>query len=77
MKFNTQYDNANLNVHSATGDGYELTYKQEYDKKGICELIVQGKTCLYDKIQSFAEDTDIYKILSRYFVLQRFYYENH
>lgn len=54
-------------VKSATGDGYEKKYKVEYDEKGARHLVVCGKNNVYKKIQSFAEDTNIYKILSRYF----------
>lgn len=66
LKFFSQFANHPVAKESVAGTEYEPTYKQDYDEKGVCELIVSGKTNTYEKIQSFAEDTDIYKIIARF-----------
>ena len=58
----------NFGLTSPTGNGYENKYRQHYDDKGVRTLVLtEDKEPVYKKIQSFAEDTNIYKILSRYF----------
>ena len=47
--------------------GYEYDYKEEYDKNGVRKLVIKGRHSVYDKIQSYKDDVDIYKILARYF----------
>lgn len=41
-------------------------YKQEFSNNGKRSLIICGQSPTYDKIQTFAEDCNIYKIVSRY-----------
>ena len=58
----------NYGMTSPTGNGYENKYRQHYDDKGVRSLVLtEDREPVYKKIQSFAEDTNIYKILSRYF----------
>lgn len=66
IKFATFYSGNNEFV-SVSGSPERPTYKVEYDDKGNRELVVNGTDLVYEKIQSFKADTDIYKILSRYF----------
>lgn len=46
--------------------GYEYTYKEIKDKQGRRNLVISGRKNIYDKIQSYKDDVDIYKILDRY-----------
>lgn len=57
---------AKSRFYSVTGNGYNKIYKEDYDKKGVRSLVVSGKTCTYDKIQSYAEDVKIERIVARY-----------
>lgn len=65
IKFATFYNG--IEVESVSGSPDRPTYKIEYDDKGNRELVVDGVDLVYEKIQSYKADTDIYKILSRYF----------
>lgn len=47
--------------------GRRYTYKQEYDKQGKRHLVISDTEDVYNTIQSYKDDTDIYKIVSRYF----------
>lgn len=64
--FFTKYSIRNR-CRTCSGRNFEPKYKENYDKKGVRELIIYDKDLVYDKIQSFASDTDINKILARYF----------
>lgn len=50
--------------------GYEYDYKEVYldeeNRKGDRELVIVGRHNVYDKIQSYKDDVDIYKILAKY-----------
>lgn len=52
---------------STCGSKYENDYKVVYDDKGFADLKVCGRHNVYNKIQSYADDVDIYKIIGRYF----------
>lgn len=45
--------------------GRRYTYKVDFDKRGKRNLIINGTEDVYGYIQSFKEDTDIYRILQR------------
>lgn len=81
VKFKTQFNFDNVcsiagtevvDVDKKSGEklkvsGRRYTYKVEYDKQGKRHLVISGTEDVYKSIQSFKDDTDIYKIISRYF----------
>lgn len=80
MKFKTQYNFKDdivscpgtlvEEVDKTTGEkincyGRRYTYEQKYDDKGIRYLAISGTEDVYNSIQSYKDDVDIYKILKR------------
>ena len=79
VKFATRYNRVRkytcpgtfvVDVDKSTGEkqlvsGRRYTYIQEWDKKGKRSLVISGTEDVYEYIQSFKEDTNIYKILQR------------
>lgn len=50
---------------SNSGSKFEIDFDYTYNDKGIKELVPVGKTNVYEKIQSYKDDNNIYKILNR------------
>ena len=65
-KIRTRYDFV-VGVSKA-GNGKNIkTYAYEYNDENLKVLVVKGVDSLYEKIQLHKDDTDIYKILDKYF----------
>lgn len=80
MQFFTRYNFKN-NINSVNGTyvdvinenkkiknvaGRRYTYKVVYDDDAKRNLVISGSEPVYEKIQTFKDDVDIYKIVARY-----------
>lgn len=63
-RFLTAYGARKQN-NTPTGKRLELTYGYKVNKKGQKELVINGETDVYEKIQSYLEDTKIETVLAR------------
>ena len=64
-KFRTQFDE-HKPVKAVAGSAVKDEYIGRYDAKGRIELIPNGKTNMYEYIQSFKDSCDINVILKKY-----------
>lgn len=63
-RFYSAYDRENPRA-SCSGSCEAPVFSDSFDDNGVATVIVTGTTNLDDYIQSFKDDTDIYKILDR------------
>lgn len=64
-RFFSAYNRSSFCRVSAAGSPEAPVFSDSVDDNGVPTVIVTGKTNIDDYIQSFKDDTDIYKILDR------------
>ena len=64
-RFFSAYNRRSLGRSCCVGSPESPVFSDSFDDNGVPVVVVTGKTNLDDYIQSFKDDTDIYKILDR------------
>lgn len=64
-EFYSAYNLPKNKKYTLSGEEEETTYSYEIDKKGMKNLQATGKTNVYEKIQTYAEETKIENVIQR------------